>query len=557
MRHVHTLEGIDLGKDMVRSAATSDSAASAAALGSGGHGGDDSSIAAASALRVLRLMLSEWMRSVLHEGDTRADLLLMNINRWLCSSASLLYDPAVHRMVQLLMKKVWMQLLAEVRSLGAVIVHASFTRLTIATDKMSLADGQAYVGFLLSSLSTKPIFSFLRLTPLRFWSSLLYLDTLNFGGLAQETQSFMPPPNAPGAHDAGIDNGEIAADIAADNTASHIVGEADQEMAPARSTSKNELSASTWRSIGDARSVKSVSLWNIAFHLPPMVQERFLQLIKLYVAEPWMLAAMDAEAQGGRSTPTQEETERKAISFFNDFFSMKVLEEVDRIRRTLPSTGSAERRALLDGTASDEVIARSFPHIPGSFLNLSDPALEFVKQVCHLCSLEPCIEEQLHNTRKNALRMLKVDEFAHEGVWANPSISFVVPEVVCEFCGHCRDLDLCRDEHWACGECENPYEPEAIESDLVKLAQRRALAFQLQDVQCAKCKAVKRSNLSPFCQKCAGPFELRRSREGVERGLSTFARIASDHGMPWLAETVSCLQAGKVGDCDPRKTPDS
>jgi len=153
--------------------------------------------------------------------------------------------------------------------------------------------------------------------------------------------------------------------------------------------------------------------------------------------------------------------------------------------------------------------------------------------------------------------MLKVDEFAHEGVWANPSISFVVPEVVCEFCGHCRDLDLCRDEHWACGECENPYEPEAIESDLVKLAQRRALAFQLQDVQCAKCKAVKRSNLSPFCQKCAGPFELRRSREGVERGLSTFARIASDHGMPWLAETVSCLQAGKVGDCDPRKTPDS
>jgi DNA polymerase epsilon subunit 1 len=557
MRHVHTLEGIDLGKDMVRSAATSDSAASAAALGSGGHGGDDSSIAAASALRVLRLMLSEWMRSVLHEGDTRADLLLMNINRWLCSSASLLYDPAVHRMVQLLMKKVWMQLLAEVRSLGAVIVHASFTRLTIATDKMSLADGQAYVGFLLSSLSTKPIFSFLRLTPLRFWSSLLYLDTLNFGGLAQETQSFMPPPNAPGAHDAGIDNGEIAADIAADNTASHIVGEADQEMAPARSTSKNELSASTWRSIGDARSVKSVSLWNIAFHLPPMVQERFLQLIKLYVAEPWMLAAMDAEAQGGRSAPTQEATERKAISFFNDFFSMKVLEEVDRIRRTLPSTGSAERRALLDGTASDEVIARSFPHIPGSFLNLSDPALEFVKQVCHLCSLEPCIEEQLHNTRKNALRMLKVDEFAHEGVWANPSISFVVPEVVCEFCGHCRDLDLCRDEHWACGECENPYEPEAIESDLVKLAQRRALAFQLQDVQCAKCKAVKRSNLSPFCQKCAGPFELRRSREGVERGLSTFARIASDHGMPWLAETVSCLQAGKVGDCDPRKTPDS
>ena len=31
-----------------------------------------------------------------------------------------------------------------------------------------------------------------------------------------------PPPTAPGAHDAGIDYGEIAAEIAADNMAAHI-----------------------------------------------------------------------------------------------------------------------------------------------------------------------------------------------------------------------------------------------------------------------------------------------------------------------------------------------
>ena len=38
----------------------------------------------------------------------------------------------------------------------------------------------------------------------------------------------MPPPTA---HDAGIDYGEIAADIAADNMAAHIAAVADQEMA--------------------------------------------------------------------------------------------------------------------------------------------------------------------------------------------------------------------------------------------------------------------------------------------------------------------------------------
>jgi hypothetical protein len=41
----------------------------------------------------------------------------------------------------------------------------------------------------------------------------------------------MPPTRAPGAHDAGIDYGEIAADIAADNMAAHIAAVADQEMA--------------------------------------------------------------------------------------------------------------------------------------------------------------------------------------------------------------------------------------------------------------------------------------------------------------------------------------
>ena len=45
----------------------------------------------------------------------------------------------------------------------------------------------------------------------------------------------MPPPTAPGAHDAGIDYGENAADIAADNMAAHIAAEGDKEMAPALS----------------------------------------------------------------------------------------------------------------------------------------------------------------------------------------------------------------------------------------------------------------------------------------------------------------------------------
>ena len=43
-----------------------------------------------------------------------------------------------------------------------------------------------------------------------------------------------PPPTAPGAHDAGIDYGVLAPDIAADNMAAHIAAKADQEMCTER-----------------------------------------------------------------------------------------------------------------------------------------------------------------------------------------------------------------------------------------------------------------------------------------------------------------------------------
>jgi hypothetical protein len=46
----------------------------------------------------------------------------------------------------------------------------------------------------------------------------------------------MPPPIAPGAHDADIDHGEIAANIAADDMAAQIAAEADQEMERAEPT---------------------------------------------------------------------------------------------------------------------------------------------------------------------------------------------------------------------------------------------------------------------------------------------------------------------------------
>ena len=44
-----------------------------------------------------------------------------------------------------------------------------------------------------------------------------------------------------------------------------------------------------------------------------------------------------------------------------------------------------------------------------------------------------------------------------------------------------------------------------------------------------------------MCGKCAGPFALRQTKEGFDKGMATFSNIAKFHEMPLLAETASFL----------------
>ena len=65
----------------------------------------------------------------------------------------------------------------------------------------------------------------------------------------------------------------------------------------------------------------------------------------------------------------------------------------------------------------------------------------------------------------------------------------------CSFCNDCRDLDLCRDDelarhHWNCRVCEQPYNQASLEQRLVLALQHRVREYQLQDLQCVRCKQV-------------------------------------------------------------------
>jgi acetate kinase len=57
------------------------------------------------------------------------------------------YDPALHRLLHMLMRKVFWQLLHELKMLGARVVHATFNQIIIVTNKTSLEDARLYWDF--------------------------------------------------------------------------------------------------------------------------------------------------------------------------------------------------------------------------------------------------------------------------------------------------------------------------------------------------------------------------------------------------------------------------
>lgn len=90
----------------------------------------------------------------------------------------------------------------------------------------------------------------------------------------------------------------------------------------------------------------------------------------------------------------------------------------------------------------------AFPNRPGSHIRMTNPALEFIKAVCHVLGLDSTVESQVQVLKKNLLRLIQVREFSEEVQFRDPCLTLLLPDIMCSNCNYCRDLDLARDAEW-------------------------------------------------------------------------------------------------------------
>nr|KAG5708707.1 hypothetical protein BaRGS_034924 [Batillaria attramentaria] len=151
---------------------------------------------------ILKNMVQGWVRDVTTYNNVFADNQIVHFYRWLRSPSALLYDPALRRTLHNMMKKVFMQLIAEFQRLGSVIVYGNFNRLILCTKKRRLMDALSYVEYITNSIRSRQLFHLIDLCYDQCWEVLIWLDPANHGGVKGKL------PNRPSSGDKDKDNSD-------------------------------------------------------------------------------------------------------------------------------------------------------------------------------------------------------------------------------------------------------------------------------------------------------------------------------------------------------------
>ena len=184
-------------------------------------------------------------------------------------------------------------------------------------------------------------------------------------------------------------------------------------------------------------------------------------------------------------------------------------------------------------------------------------------------------------------QLLHVREFAAQADYKDLCLPFTLNDLICSYCNNCKDLDLCRDDEllalnkkggtdkWACDVCSQPYHLPAIESRLVaalqvstsrlssvlnrslthkpspSLSQRRVRDYQLQDLECVRCKQVSSGHLRATCSLCSGDLRPSLPPSEFRKKLVVFQNMAEFHGFELLEQSAAWLLEANLGNNQP------
>uniref|UniRef100_A0A0E0K092 DNA polymerase epsilon catalytic subunit n=1 Tax=Oryza punctata TaxID=4537 RepID=A0A0E0K092_ORYPU len=434
------------------------------------------------AFQVLKQLIQRCISDAVSSGNVFADAILQHLYRWLCSPRSKLHDPALHRLLHNVMKKVFALMLAEFRKLGANVIFANFSKIIIDTGKVDLSSARAYCDSLLKTLQTRDIFEWVELEPLHYWHSLLFMDQYNYGGIQAKMQNATSEDSSDGDNNIDI-----------------------------------------------------VSSWNIAEYLPKATQDHFVLIVSEFLYVPWkymkeQVALRSTTRDETSCTPSitimaAENLEVQVIGYLRDqisnYFADKLLRIVSDILHHFKGKGKSE---------SVELANRE----PDPHTHKGDAALEFIKHICAVLALD-------QNVQHDILEFAPEAQF--QDPCASFTLPNVICSYCndCRDLDLCRDSTL-QGQEWRCAvlQCGQPYHREQMENALLQVVRQRERLYHLQDLVCLRCRQVKAAHLSEQCS-CGGAFRCKEESSQFLSKMRVFLNVAVSQKFELLQDVVQWI----------------
>uniref|UniRef100_A0A158Q8A2 DNA polymerase epsilon catalytic subunit n=1 Tax=Elaeophora elaphi TaxID=1147741 RepID=A0A158Q8A2_9BILA len=408
----------------------------------------DEGAAVAGPLKVLRLLLHECIKDIHLYGNKIADQVIISLDRWLRTQHSLMYDPAIVRVVDVLITKLILLLVAEVSSdillvnklnrLGGRIIFASNSRLIMSTQRSTFEHAQSFVNSLLLSVEEHAIFASLNIKAIKFWDVLLWVDANDYIGILCAK---------------GEGNNEVTVKLGTSN----------------------------------------------------FIKENYRDLFKQTLIGYLVLVARNV-----RSVKNVEEQQQYRLNLVKN----EVTEQMFDFLNNLSSSVDIRQNA-----------------------DLRNSIILMVKGITHFIGLDGVVYESVAKVqlRYQLLRMLNEDDASDDGTWQSLNVSCTLTQLFCSICCQSNDLNVCQLEAWVCPSCGKQFQSSTIEQLLIERVNQLLIAYTIQDFKCSRCEAVRRHNLSLFCD-CCGVEENVISADEFRFNIETIGRIAQQHNLTRLAE---------------------
>ena len=546
----------------------------AAAPPGGSEGGGYSDASSSRAFNLLKALITKWYDDAVYRDDPIADNLLQSksLYRYLCGYGnSLLSDPSLHRVVYGLMTRLFKRLVADLKKLGAKIVYADFHKIVVHTKRHDLAAAREYARYVIDTLLTKDLYQYLdgHIVEKNYWQQLLWTGPDNWAGIAAEA------PQAP-ADAFSKETGDPLADsyttydsIYEDGEAEQAVqsggeGGGDSTIAPKQQTkSGGELD---WMYDEDQEHRAEEEEEEEEEHR----EEEEAEEEDPYFKFQWHLARTLSEEGSQwfncfvRSFLFQYKKKRQQLCDRRDVRLLALQscgsmaegsdaglqgdEEIDA------SVGEYMRKLM--GTIGNKLLdvidqmAENEGHSGGLMKQaMTTHILDFIKAVTHVFALDASLTDEVAALRRMLLAQVHVKEFSDDGVYKDTKESFVLNDVICNFCGATRNLDLLRDEvllkadvedRWKCEKCNHLLDTQEIEQRLVDESERLSTSYQLQDLRCSASNATVVRVCAATSNMCA-PLKMNLGPADIRSKLELILKIARMQNFEYLEYIVQSL----------------